>query len=161
MPRLTADQWTEVRTRRETGESFGSLSKAFEINEAAICRRAKKEGWGHGMDVSAVVRRKVNEKVNGVLNGVDFKKTAQIIDAAAERGAALLRQHQQDWEAHRTRFKEVPADFEEGKHAKISAEMLKIRHDGERVAYRLDEPGGGNTDLRIVIERETHPWPAP
>lgn len=160
MPRLTADQWVEIRARREAGESFMALARAFHIDHAAIVRRAKKEGWGDGTDVGAEVRRKVTEKVTGIVTGGDPKKTAEILDQAAERGAELIRRQQQDWEAHRATFGAVPDDFEAGKHAKISAEMLKLRHDGERAAYGLDEPGGGNADLRIIIERETAPWPA-
>ena len=68
MPRLAAEQWAEIRVRREAGESFGSLGKAFGVNEAAIFRRSKKEGWGDGVDVGAAVRRRVNERVNGVVH---------------------------------------------------------------------------------------------
>lgn len=158
MPRLTADQWSEIRARREAGESFPSLAQAFDVSHQAIQKRAAKENWGDGADVGATVRRKVAEKVAGVA-GVTLEKKAQILEAAAEKGAALIRQQQQDWETHRRIFGEVPADFDTGKHAKISAEMLRIRHEGERAAYGLDEPGGGNSDVRIIIERQTAPLP--
>lgn len=159
MPRLTADQWSEIRARREAGESFPSLARAFNIDHSAIVRRAKKENWGDGTDVGATVRRKVTEKITGIVTSADPQKKAQILEAAAEKGAALIRQQQQDWETHRFIFGEVPADFDTGKHAKISAEMLRIRHEGERAAYGLDEPGGGNSDVRIIIERQTAPLP--
>lgn len=161
MPRLTVDQWVEVRARRETGESFPALARAFDIDHSAIVRRAKKEGWGDGSDVGATVRRKVTEKLTGIITSDDPQKKAQILDQAAEKGAAIILKQQQDWDAHRRMFGEVPVDFETGKHAKISAEMLKIRHEGERTAYGLDEPGGGNAEVKIVIERETLPWAPP
>ena len=56
------------------------------------------------------------------------------------RAAAVVERHKKDWEEHRARFGEVPPDFEDGKLAKITAEMLRIRHDGERRAWGLDEP---------------------
>lgn len=158
MPRLTAEQWAEVRARREAGESFPSLANAFGISHQAIQKRAKDEGWGDGIDVGVAVRRKVAEKVAGVVAGGNPKKTAEILDAVAEKGAGIVRRQQEDWETHRQRFGSVPADFEDGKLAKITAEMLKIRHDGERTAHHLDEPGSGQTDIKIAIVRETKPW---
>ena len=96
----------------------------------------------------------MKETTETVLKKLDTeKRKAEILDQAAERGAQLIRQHQQDWEAHRQVFGVVPTDFESGKHAKISAEMLKIRHDGERTAYGLNEPGTSG-EVKIVIERE-------
>lgn len=155
MPRLTADQWAEIRAEREaTGTSFRDLAIKYDISDVAIMKRARKEGWGDGADVGATIRRKVSEKVSGIVSGANQKRKAEILDQAAERGAQLIRQHQQDWEAHRLVFGAVPTDFESGKHAKISAEMLKIRHDGERSAYGLNEPGTGG-EVKIVIERET------
>ncbi len=138
MPRLAPDQWAEIKIRREAGESFGSLGKAFGINEAAIFRRAKKEGWGDGSDVGAAVRRKANEKVNGVVNGISFVEKAQAIDQAADQGAAIIVKHQQDWEDHREFFGSVSKDFDSGRHAKINAEALKIMQEGERKAYNLE-----------------------
>jgi hypothetical protein len=92
----------------------------------------------------------VNEKVNGIVNAVSPKKRAQAIDAAAERSASIVRRHQAEWEDHRARFGSVPATFEDGKLAKISAEMLRIRQEGERRALGLDEAAGHPA---IVIER--------
>ena len=159
MPRLTADQWAEIRAEYEAGASLNVVAERHGMSRAAVQKRAKAEGWTQ--DVAPLIRQKVAEKVAGVVAGADPQKKAQILDAAAEKGAVLIRQQQQDWEAHRELFGAVPADFEAGKHAKISAEMLRIRHEGERAAYGLDEPGGGNTELRIIIEREPIAWGPP
>ena len=48
MPRLADDQWAEIRLRREMGESFPALAKAFGVSNQAIKKRAVKEGWGDG-----------------------------------------------------------------------------------------------------------------
>lgn len=140
MPRLTADQWQQIRAEREAGASISELAKKHGVDKAAISRRARDEGWGDGTDVADVIRRKVNEKVNGISTAANPKKRAEAIDAAAARAAAVVERHQQDWEEHRARFGAVPEHFEDGKLAKITAEMLRIRHDGERRAWGLDEP---------------------
>jgi hypothetical protein len=98
----------------------------------------------------ALIRRKVTEKVSGVVTAENPKKRAAAIDAAADRSAEVVRRHQAEWEDHRARFGSVPADFDDGKLAKISAEMLKIRQEGERRAWGLDETAAQPS---IVIER--------
>lgn len=150
MPRLSADQWEQIRAEREAGATFAELAERHSVSVGAIHKRAKAEGWDDGKDVAEVIRRKVNEKINGVVNAVSPKKRAEAIDAAAERGAEVVRRHQADWDEHRARFGNVPDDFEVGKLAKISAEMLRIRHDGERRAWGLDD---GESKPAIVIER--------
>lgn len=150
MPRLTAAQWESIRAEREAGATFRELAKRYGVSDVAIVKRAKAEGWGDGTDVAAVIRRKVGEKVSGVVSTANPKKRAQAIDAAADRAAEVLRKHQAEWEEHRTRFGSVPADFEDGKLAKISAEMLKIRQEGERRAWGLDDAA---TQPTIIIER--------
>jgi hypothetical protein len=140
MPKLTRDQWADVRAEREaTGASFPELAAKWGVSHQAIQKRAKAEGWADGQDVGDTIRKKVAEKVAGLVAGCNPKMKADAIDAAAERGAAVLSQHQNEWAEHRDRFGSVPDDFEQGKLAKISAEMLKIRQSGERLAHGLDE----------------------
>lgn len=150
MPRLSADQWATIRAEREAGASFPELADKYGVSHQAIQKRAKAEGWGDGTDVADTIRRKVAEKVAGVVAACNQKKKAEAIDAAAERGAEVVRRHQAEWEDHRARFGSVPDSFEDGKLAKISAEMLRIRQEGERRAWGLDEAAGQSA---IVIER--------
>lgn len=147
MPRLAADQWAEIKQRREAGESFGSLAKAFGVSDAGIIKRARREGWGDGTDVGAAVRRKVSEKVSGVVSGANFTDKAKAIDHAAEKGAEVIARHQQDWEAHRAFFGSVADDFDAARHAKMNAEALRIMQDGERKAYNLEPQMGDLTRL--------------
>lgn len=140
MPRLTADQWQQIRAEREAGASFRDLAERFGVSHQAIVKRADKEKWGDGQDVGEIIRRKVAEKVAGVVASGNPKKKAEAIDAAADRAAAVVERHKRDWDEHRARFGSVPEHFDDGKLAKITAEMLRIRHDGERRAWGLDEP---------------------
>lgn len=150
MPRLTADQWEQIRAEREAGASFDTLAQRYGVSKTAIIKRAKAERWSDGRDVGEIIRRKVTEKVTGAVTTGNPKKRAEAIDAAAERAAELVRRHQAEWEDHRARFGSVPDSFEDGKLAKISAEMLRIRQEGERRAWGLDEVSG---QPAIVIER--------
>ena len=148
MPRLTADVWATVRAEREAGFSFPELAAKFGVSHQAIQKRAKAEGWSDGADVGEIIRRKVAERVAGVVAADNPKKRAVAIDAAADKVVAVIEVHQREWRDHRERFGSVPADFEDGKHAKISAEMLSIRQKGERAAHGLDEPES-KPDIRI------------
>lgn len=150
MPRLTADVWETVRAEREAGASFPELASRWHISHQAIQRRAKKEQWGDGRDVGEVVRRKVAEKIAGVA-GCNPKKKAEALDAAASRVAQIVTLHQQEWADHREQFGSVPEDFDAGKLAKISAEMLKIRQEGERRAHGLDTDTS-RTDVTVKWE---------
>jgi hypothetical protein len=150
MPRLSKETWSDIRAEREAGASFPELASKYGVSHQAIQKRAKAEGWSDGTDVAEVIRRKVAEKVARVVASSNPQKRAESIDAAAEKSASVVRMHQAEWEDHRARFGSVPEDFESGKLAKISAEMLRIRQDGERKAWGLDEASAQPT---IVIER--------
>ena len=141
MARLTADQWETVRAEREAGASFPELAARHGVSHQAISKRAKKEGWGDGTDLEGTIQRKVAEKVAGVVAGSNPKKRNEAADAEAERRAEVLRRHRDEWQDHVSLFttRSIKADFEVGKSAKISAEMLKIRQEGERKAWGLDE----------------------
>ena len=104
-------------------------------------KRSSKEGWGDGTDVARVIRRKVTEKVTGVVAGGNRKKKAEALEDAAAKGVAIVLRHQRDWEAHHNSYTVdgIAKDFEIGKSAKICAEMLAIRQKAERAAHGLEE----------------------
>lgn len=175
MPRLSADQWETIRAEREAGASFGDLAAKHGVTKTAIVNRSTREGWGDGQDVAEVIRRKVTEKVTGV-TGANPAKKAAAIEAAADVGAAVILKHQSEWSDHRERFGSVPSagitpdlnadgrpdaeevvkviriDIEATKLAKLAAEMLKIRQEGERKAYGLEkeQPQGGASQAPVI-----------
>jgi len=150
MPRLTSDQWETIRAEREAGASFRELAEKYGVSHQAVQKRANNEGWSDGQDVGEAIRRKVAEKVAGVVAAANPKKKAEAIDAAADKVASVIDLHKQEWQAHRETFGIVPPDFETGKTAKISSEILTIRQKGERLAHGLDDAAAQPT---IVIER--------
>ena len=165
MPRLSQDVWETVRAEREAGATMSALAEAFNVDKAAISRRAKAEGWGDGTDVAEAVKRKINEKINGISTGDLAKKKAEAIDAAADRAAEVIRRHQEESNAIRERLysglkahkaaiiKEDKAlAFEDLKAAKIASECMINIHRIERQAWGMDE-AKEQTGSTIVIER--------
>lgn len=149
MARLTKDQWETVRAEREAGSSFPELATKWGVSHQAIQKQAKAGKWGDGSDVAEVIRRKVAEKVAGVVAGCNPQKKAQALDAAAQIAADVVERHRADTAMHRERFGAVPVDFEEGKHAKISIEVILLRIKAERASYGLDDATGSEA-IEIV-----------
>ncbi|AHE99380.1 helix-turn-helix domain-containing protein [Thioalkalivibrio paradoxus] len=171
MPRLTAEQWSEARALREgAGLSLREISARMNVDRAAVSRRAKREQWDNGANLAATLHRKVTEKVTGIVNPADHKKTAAAIDAEAARRAGVIDKHRDELEAARQmalaakenhqnvgehQIAEAIRDpmerqqillvmkrraFEDLKAAKIHVETLKLVQDGERKAWGLDMP---------------------
>jgi gas vesicle protein len=163
MPRLSADQWETIRAEREAGASLRDLAERHGITHQAIQKRAKAEEWADGLDVGDAVRRKVAEKVAGVVAAGNPQKRAKALDDAADRAAEVVRRHQDEpnsarervyagLKAHRAAVTkdEKQLAFEDLKAAKIASEALAIIHKMERQAWGLDAPQAAPT---IVIER--------
>lgn len=161
MPRLSADQWETIRAEREAGASFDTLAQRYGVSKTAIIKRAKAEGWSDGQDVGEIIRRKVTEKVTGVVTTGNPKKRAEAIDAAADRSAEIIRRHQEESNAIRERLyaglkahraaeakEEKQLAFEDLKAAKIASETLLNIHKAERQAWGLDVQAAGE----IVIK---------
>lgn len=159
MAKLTADQWEIVRAKREAGASFRELVKEFGISMGILSKRSREEGWGDGKDGNRIANARALELVNGIKSGVHPDHFAAAVEAAAQGKAGVLMRHQADWMIHRESFgpellQEVPADHPAGeerevtrrfnrmKMAKISAEMLMIRHAGERKAHGIVDDDG-------------------
>jgi len=162
MPKLSPDDWEQIRAEREAGLSFRRLASRHGVSKTAIIQRAKAEGWGDGADVAELVRRKASARVAGVDIASPEKKAAAI-DLAAELAADVIRRHQAEaeqvrellWrglEASRAAetLDEKRLAFETLKAAKISSETLANLQRMERISHGLDDATG---KTEIVIER--------
>lgn len=163
MPRLTADQWESARAMREAGASLDDVAEHYGVSRQAVMKTAKRDGWGDGSDISETIRRKVTEKVTGIVTSCNPKKKAEAIEAAADKSAEVVRRHQDETNAVRERLysglkahkaaetkEEKQLAFEDLKAAKISSETILNIHRAERQAWSLDEAAAQPT---IVIER--------
>jgi hypothetical protein len=159
MPRLTQDQWETVRAEREaSGAPFRELAAKHGVSDAAIVKRAKAEGWSDGQDIQDAIRRKVSEKVSGLVSTANPKKRAEAISNEASKVAEVVHRHRREWEqvvmlrqeALKVRADDQKEAFDRSKLAKITAEMTAIQQAGERKAWGLDKSENEHT---ITIER--------
>lgn len=148
MPRLTADQWAAARIRWEADPAltFGALAGSLGVSHAAVGQRARKDGWQRTPDLRSIADRAqlkadVRERAKLSPHLSDESTKTATRELAEDIRADVIERHRADWAEHRTCFKigDIAADFETGKSAKISAEMLAIRQKGERAAYGLDD----------------------
>lgn len=131
--------WETIRAEYEAGSTMGELSRKHGVDKAAISRKAKKEAWL--ADLSEVVNKRAEAKVNGLVNAVDPKKKAEAVDRAADAKAAVIMRHKEEWEQHQQLIRAAveSGDFDAAKLAKITAETIKIRQEGERKAWGIQD----------------------
>jgi hypothetical protein len=162
MPRLTAEQWAAVRADYEAGMSLNAVAGKHSMSRAAVQKRAAAEGWTQ--DVEPAIRRKVAEKVAGMVAGGHEAEKAAAMDAEAERRAAVVERHRREWEGleglrqrciRRAEEAEAAEDWGAAKVAKILADTigdhvaaLKGKQDGERKAWGLDDQA-----IRVDVSR--------
>ena len=161
MARLTQDQWQEARAKWEADPAltFEALGAELGVSKQAISDKCKKENWQRTPDMKSIRERaqlkadkRELDKLDGKLDTSSTKIALEAREAAEDIRADVIERHRTDWARHRNLFglDAIAADFDTGKSAKISAEMLAIRQKGERAAYGLDDDTGSQT---IVLER--------
>lgn len=150
--------WETIRAEYEAGASQSDLSRRHKVSRGAIQKHIMAEGWAQ--DVTGTVNRMAEAKVAGVVAGCHPKKKAEALSRAADAKAAVMVRHKEEWERHQALIDEALAagDFDKAKLAKITAETLKIRQEGERRAWgivdRVEADTGGGLDVRHGVTAE-------
>jgi len=131
--------WETVRAEYEAGASQGELSRRHGVSRTAIQKHIRAEGWMQ--DISGAIDRLTEAKVAGVVAGSNPKKKAEALNRAADARAAVVLRHKEEWDRHQTIMDEALSlgDFDRAKLAKITAETLKIRQEGERKAWGITD----------------------
>lgn len=131
--------WETIRAEYEAGTSQADLSRRHGVSRKAIQKHITAEGWTQGS--SGTVNRMAEDKVAGIVAGCDPKKKAEALNRAADAVAAVMRRHKAEWERHQALIDEAleAGDFDKAKLAKITAETLKIRQEGERRAWGITD----------------------
>ena len=131
--------WESIRAEYEAGASQSDLARRYGLSRTAIQKRIKAESWMQ--DVSQAIDRLTEAKVAGVVAGCNPQKKAEALNRAADAKADVIRRHKTEWEQHKVIMDEALAngDFNAAKLAKITAETLKIRQDGERRAWGIQD----------------------
>lgn len=147
MARLTADQWKAARIKWESDPSltFEDIGKDNGVSRVAVSKKAAAEKWERVSDLQTLAKlaharsdaREVTSKVSSQVT----PETIDARDAAVDLRADVLDRHKADLARHRHLHADeaMAADLEAGKRAKISMEVLALRHKAERSAYGLDE----------------------
>jgi hypothetical protein len=140
--------WEKIRAEYEVGATQSELARSHGCSRSAIQKRIEIEGWMQ--DVTASVNRLTEAKVAGVVAGCNPQKKAEALEKAAQKKAAVIARHKQEWADHQKWIDEALAngDFNAAKLAKITAETIRIRQDGERRAWGIVD-----TDVRPQAEK--------
>jgi hypothetical protein len=142
--RPSKDAWADARRTWEADptETFESVSKTIGVSRVAVSKKASTEGWERVQSLHKIVEKAhlQADKVTPKLFDVSGDAAKSTVAAAIDIRADLLEKHREDWRDHRNLFtlEEIALEFDIGKSAKISAEMLTLRQKGERAAYGLD-----------------------
>lgn len=172
MPRLTKDQWSSARIEWESNSTVNDsmLAEKYGITQQAVTKKRMADGWQRaGVMQNIAQRAQIQADESEVAQSssttgtatkvVQHNQKADVVNTAVEIRAKLLETHREDWKEHRQQFtiSEIANDFTLGKSAKITAEMLKIRQEGERKAYGLDEQQAQESKstepMQIIIKR--------
>jgi hypothetical protein len=95
--------WEAVEREYRAGQlSIREIGREYGVSAPAITKKAKKERWNR--DLSNQVRKAVNAKlVNTEVNKSNASvNEAEVVEAAAERGAEVIRLHRKDINHGRT-----------------------------------------------------------
>ncbi len=143
--------WETIRAEYEVGASQSELAKRHGVSRKAIQKHITAEGWAQ--DISGTLDRLTEAKVVGVVAGCDPKKKAAALDRAADAKAAVIMRHKEEWEQHQQLIRAAVenGDFDAAKLAKITAETIKIRQEGERKAWGITDKGETELSGGIAI----------
>lgn len=126
--------WGGVKTEYEEGvESIRGLAKRHGLHHSSVCRKAEKEGW----------IRRVTDDAEHVPDDSPLCNDGESDDAN------LIRGHRKLWKKVKKRLekglkkKDVKTGLEELKVAKVAGEVLTNVIKGERLAWGLNDDGGG------------------
>lgn len=143
--------WETIRAEYEAGASQSELAKRHGVSRKAIQKHITAEGWAQ--DISGTLDRLTEAKVAGVVAGCDPQKKAAALDRAADAKAAVIMRHKEEWEQHQQLIRAAVenGDFDAAKLAKITAETIKIRQEGERKAWGITDKGETELSGGIAI----------
>ncbi len=129
--------WEMIQTEYETGATQVELARKHGVSQAAISQRARREGWmqdGTGEDSGAAGQTTVHARQRSAPLPTKNK-------VAGEGKNAIIRRHREEWNKIRLLVDDAVTeqDAEAAKLAKITAETLKIRQEGERKAWGITD----------------------
>lgn len=150
--RPSREQKDAARIKWEsTPATFADIGAEIGVSDTAVRKWASAEGWMKAGSLRSVNERAhikadegSSEEVRPKFGAEPVKApTTASVDAAVDMRSKVLQIHRAEWRKHSGLYPLdcIKADFDEGRKAKISAEMLLIRQRGERAAWGLEDGG--------------------
>ena len=138
--------WETIRAEYEAGANQSDLSGRHGVSRGAVRKHIAAEGWTRNS--SGTVSRMAEDRAAGC----DPAEGAEALNRAAQGVAVVMMRHKAEWERHQCLIDEAmeTGDPDKAKFAKITAEALKIRQEGERRAWGIVE-----SDVRPAAARKT------
>jgi len=153
--KLTPEQWQECKNRWEGDPREGYMWLVTELNlpitDETVRRKAATTPWRKVAKLPSIIVQAHLRADAGAENGKcgskgGSKDGAPPIDVAIDLRSGIIEKHRADWDEHRDLFPlsaiagtiKAGPNMEIGKAAKIGAEVIKLRQEGERRAWGLD-----------------------
>lgn len=133
--------WRIIRSEYEAGMTQSGISRKYGVSRAAVSQRVRREGW----------KRHESGSDPGEESGADKQPPAPAgqcgVDLPAKNRSesdgrnAVIRRHREEWNRIRILIDDAVTeqDAEAAKLAKLTAETLKIRQEGERKAWGIQD----------------------
>lgn len=140
MAAVSKYDWETIRAEYEAGDvSMGKLAEKYGVSKQAISKKKNAEGWIP--DAAGAVNRRAQEKVDGLVDGVNPEKKAEAVNLAADRKAAVIRGQREAWEGFDAEVKTSLREnnFERLKCLKIASEALRNVQECQRRAWGIVE----------------------
>nr|CRH05462.1 Conserved protein of unknown function [Candidatus Magnetococcus massalia] len=150
--------WPAIRHAYETGSSIADIQLKYGAALTTIKTRIRRENWQQ--NPKEAIHNATEAKLAGMKAGDDPKTVATAIDAEAKRKAIVIQKQRRAWNKQEKIMNEAltSKDYEIGRVAKITAEALRIRQEGERRAWGINDNQeithkhvGANNDQRAFV----------
>lgn len=171
--------WEAIEKEYRSGAlSIAEIARQHDITHPAILKRAKRFGWSR--DLSTEVRKRIRQKLvtdSVTSNNID---ETEVTEAAAERGAEIIRLHRRDISSLRELEEQLIKELKDGptklylaqyqgqiiekivgltaaERAMAANNLANVQHKRiqlERQAFSLDEPddGSGERTIRVIYD---------
>lgn len=153
-PKVTSEEWAELKVKWENDPRIGYawLIKETKIGVTrdAIRKKAEQERWRKSPAIRTIVQQAHINADNISLGKTDLNSIQNSIKLRSD----IIELHRKEWNDHRRIFTllKMEESLRYAQTAKMSAEVLKLRQDGERRAWALDAVA--ETEVGHVLQSE-------
>jgi hypothetical protein len=156
-PRPAAIDWPAIEREYRAGQlSNRELERVYQVSEAAIRKRAKRDGWTRDLvgRVGVEIERKLLEAEAGVLPGQRVPDQA-IVERAAERVRDVVLSHRERIARLRTRLNVLELEFDALPRPDTRRELCEAVGQFQTVGGALDKLVSLTTSI-IHLERQAY-----